>query len=187
MPPQEGKIRSKDLSYSTSLPPFLQRLHAQHTGNHTDRDPDRHENPVARPKRVKTGDDDDGPTVVDESGETVSKAELEKLTNGSNEDTLDGDGAKNVTGAVAEGQEPVGSGAIQAGENAAERSDDKVTDGRVVGSKKRKVGKVVGEDVEEDATEIESKDQPSAKKFAKKVKKKAKPIKLAFDDEGDEG
>ena len=72
----EGKIKAKDLQYDNSLPPFLQRLHAQNAGRG---DQDRHERPLARPKRAKDHDEDDEPTVVDEAGETVSKAELEKI------------------------------------------------------------------------------------------------------------
>ena len=72
----EGKIKAKDLQYDNSLPPFLQKLHAQNAGIG---DQDRHERPLARPQRARTHDEDDEPTVVDEAGETVSKAELEKM------------------------------------------------------------------------------------------------------------
>ena len=166
----EGKIKSKDLQYDNSLPPFLQKLHAQNAGRGDD---DRHERPIARPKRAKAHDEDEEPTMVDEAGETVSKAELEKMTSAaSGED-------ENVK-TVGEGSaEPKASGALQ---DDIRRSYQKITDG--ASTKKRRVAKVVGE---ENEAEVNGKDgeteEPSAKKIVKKAKKKAKPIKLAFDDD----
>ena len=171
--PQEAKIKSKDLSYEATLPPFLQRLHAQKAGRG---DEDRHERPVARPTRVKTADEDDGPTVVDEGGETVSKEELEQLAKG---ESAEESGL--VRGESIGDGEPKASGALPNGDGDGTRSEQKVTDGTAV--KKRKVGKVIGEDGEEGkgngGQEVEN--ETPMKKF----KKKGKPIKLAFDD--DEG
>lgn len=173
----EGKIKSKDLSYESTLPPFLQRLHAQKAGL---ADQDRHERPVARPRRTKAGDEDDGPTVVDESGDLVSTAEFEKLTKepSAQEDS-------NVKGALEGSGEPEGSGAIQEGEGEERKGGPKVTDGAAIG-KKRKVAKVVGDEAENEP--VGADDGPNAKVVKKVKKKKGKPIKLAFDqDEGDEG
>ena len=71
------KIKSKDLSYDSSLPPFLQRLRDQNSG----RDTDRHEREIARPKGKKDAqaEEDDGPTVVDDSGETVTKEQITSM------------------------------------------------------------------------------------------------------------
>ena len=169
----EGKIKSKDLQYDNSLPPFLQKLHAQ---NAATGDGDRHERPAPRPKKANAHDEDDEPTVVDEAGETVSKAELEKMTS-----TASGEG-ENLKTVGEESAEPKGSGAIQ---DAVQRSDQKVTEGTA--TKKRKVAKVVGD---ENEVEVNDKDgeseELSAKKVAKKAKKKAKPIRLAFDDDGED-
>jgi hypothetical protein len=169
----EGKIKSKDLSYEATLPPFLQKLHAQKAGWG---DQDRHERPLARPKRAKAHDEDDEPTVVDEAGETVSKAELDKMTTaqeGNGED-------ENVKTVGEESEQPKGSGAIQ---DQVQRTDQQVTDGTA--TKKRKVAKVVGEGEEEGnaTTKTHSDNESAAKKVAKKAKKKAKPIKLAFDED----
>jgi hypothetical protein len=164
-----GKIKSKDLSYDSSLPPFLQRLRAQNTGYGDDGDPDRHERPLARPKKAKNPDDDDGPTFVDESGETVTKEDYEKQLRGDAEGEED---AGNVTGELKGDGKPEASGALPG-----LRVEQKLTDGAAV--KKRKMAKVVGED-EEEGTE-----KSTTQKAPKKAKKKAKPIKLAFDD--DEG
>lgn len=167
------KIKSKDLSYTSELPPFLQRLHEQKAGRG---DADRHEFQTARPKKAKNPDDDDGPTMVDESGENVSKDDLQKL------------GAAETVGNTVTGdmsaEEPKGSGALQDGDSAGRKGKESVTDG--VAFKKRKVGKVVGDDEAEDGAEKDpEKDEAGTKKAVKKAKKKAK-VKLAFDD-GDEG
>lgn len=71
-----GKIKSKDLSYDSALPPFLQRLHDQKAGRG---DVDRHEREIARPKRARDADADaeDESVVVDERGEVVNLKEVE--------------------------------------------------------------------------------------------------------------
>lgn len=168
-----GKIKAKDLSYDSALPPFLQRLHAQNAGRG---DTDRHERAIARPKRAKDPNDDDGPTVVDESGETLTKNEVAHLTN----DSAAKDEDSTMGGKLADDGEPA---ALRADvKHEAQRADQKVTDGTA--QKKRKVGKVVGEEddeVENDAKRLNLVSKPSSK-AAKKPKKKAKPIKLAFDE-----
>lgn len=166
------KIKSKDLSYTSELPPFLQRLHAQKAGRG---DTDKHEFQVARPKREKNPDDDDGPTIVDESGENVSKEDFQKL--GAAETV-----GNAVTGEVTS-EEPKSSGALPDEAGAGRKGKENVTDGTA--AKKRKVGKVVGEDEPGDQGKDDEKDEGGAKKAVKKAKKKAK-VKLAFDD-GDEG
>jgi hypothetical protein len=169
-----GKIKSKDLSYDSTLPPFLQRLRAQNTGYGDDGDPDRHEVPLARPKKAKNTDDDDGPTFVDESGEMVSKADYERQLKG--EETgdsvtgeLNGDGKLEASDALSADSKP--------------RVEQKLTDGTAV--KKRKVAKVVGDEDEDDSSKPSGAEKDIAPKAVKKAKKKAKPIKLAFDE--DEG
>lgn len=170
-----GKIKSKDLSYDSSLPPFLQRLRAQNTGYGDNGDPDRHERPLARPKKAKNPDDDDGPTFVDESGDTVSKEDYEKQLRG---DIEGEDVAGTVTGELKGDGKPEASGALPG--DSGPRVEQKVTDGTAV--KKRKMAKVVGED-DENAPEAGGVEKGSTQKGPKKAKKKAKPIKLAFDDE----
>ncbi|KAK3679969.1 hypothetical protein LTR78_000346 [Recurvomyces mirabilis] len=180
-----GKIKAKDLSYDSSLPPFLQRLHDQKAGRG---DQDLHERQLARPKRDKNADEDDGPTVVDESGDVVSKDELEKL----NADAIGGDSpGEDVGGSVSgdlgkgdggDGVEEVrASGALPV--DGGKKDDAKVSTG--LGARKRKAGKVVGEEKDIDAP---CDDGPTSKNKAtsKSKKKKVKPVKLAF-DHGDEG
>ncbi|KAF2161262.1 hypothetical protein M409DRAFT_69870 [Zasmidium cellare ATCC 36951] len=167
------KIKSKDLSYDSSLPPFLQRLHNQNAGRG---DTDRHERQIARPKKSKDPNDDDGPTVVDESGETLSKDEVDKLTNQPEPGVED---TENVKGELDPATEPKASGALPD----PKASENKVTDGTA--TKKRKVAKAVGKDHEDDeTTEKPGEDaEKSVAKTVKKAKKKAKPVKLAFDDD----
>ena len=163
----EGKIKSKDLSYESTLPPFLQKLHAQKAGFG---DADRHERPIARPKRAKEHDEEDEPTVVDESGETVTKADLKKMT--ASEDNEDTVATKNV--------EVESTDAAQTNSSKVEQ---KVTDGTA--ARKRKAVKIVGEEATEagDSGVANGDQEPSSAKPAKKAKKKAKPIKLAFDED----
>ena len=175
----EKKIKSKDLSYDSALPPFLQRLHDQNAGRG---DTDRHERAIARPKRAKDPNEDDGPTIVDDSGETLSKAEVEKLT----ADTALKDDTPGVTGKIDPYVEPKVSGALPSGERSvstaqsgATRTEQKITDGTT--QKKRKLGKAIGDD---DGAAEESKIRDaSTTKSIKKAKKKAKPVKLAFGDD----
>lgn len=162
-----GKIKAKDLSYDSTLPPFLQRLHDQNAGRG---DLDRHERAIARPKKEKVRDDEDEPTVVDESGETLSKDEIAKLTT-----TDDG----NSKGQVIDDTQPNASGVKQDGGGEAKRVEQRLTDGTA--TKKRKAVKVVGD--EDVRGETNGEKVVSTKSASKPKKKKAKPIKLAFDDE----
>ena len=170
--PSEGKIKSKDLSYESTLPPFLQRLHAQKAGLG---DEDRHERPIARPKRVKANDEDDGPTVVDESGEMLSKEEMEKMSGGAEKEGEDIRPTENGKGAGDGDEEEKSLSNAQDGN--APKTDQKITDG--MASKKRKVAKVVGEEDRDLVVEKAYGKEPKVKK----AKKKAKPIKLAFNED----
>lgn len=174
MPEGKIKIKAKDLTYESTLPPFLQRLHAQNAGRG---DQDRHERPIARPTRAKAHDEDDEPTVVDEAGETVSKGELENMSSAQDGDARGED--ENVNTVGEKYAKPKASGATQ---DEVQRSDQKITDGTA--TKKRKVAKVVGEDDEaETSINANGKDEAVTKQVIKKAKKKAKPIKLAFDED----
>src|SRR5690349_5732464 len=66
------KLSAKNLSYDASLPPFLQRLHAQNTTS-----------PAAlpRPKRATNPNDseEDEPVYVDADGATIDASELRSL------------------------------------------------------------------------------------------------------------
>jgi hypothetical protein len=180
------KITPKNLSYNTSLPPFLQRLHNSSTTNSASLD-GRHERAIARPKRARDADADkeDEPVFVDEeTGEVVSAEEFKAL------------------GAGREGEqvEAGGDGEIVVGETEKEergrgKEKEKGKHAAIIGaSRKRKAAKVVGgdESAEEEGTRVErraaqSKKEAVAQPLAngKKAKAKGKKVKLSFgDDEG---
>jgi len=169
-----GKIKAKDLSYDSSLPPFLQRLHAKNAGRG---DTDRHERAIARPTRAKDPNDDDGPTIVDDSGETLTKDEVDKLTTDAADEVKAADGQGDSAG----DGEAKASGALPTAEVAGgKRMEQSVTSGTA--QKKRKVAKVVGEEVDEDGGDA-TKTDAAGGKAAKKMRKKAKQLKLAFDED----
>nr|POF13570.1 hypothetical protein CFP56_02593 [Quercus suber] len=159
-----GKIKGKDLSYDKALPPFLQRLHAQKAGHG---DADRHEREIARPRKAKDVNDDDGPTVVDERGETLSKNDVEDLTRSRSTDDM-----------RAALDEPAPS------ETAARQGSSRVAEQKLItggAPKKRKAVMVLGSDGDNSQNMSNKSDQ-----LPKKPRKKAKPIKLAFANDDDE-
>lgn len=177
-------FKAKDLHYDhDNEPAFLRRIRAQNSGLD-----DRHERPVARPKRVKVDDEDDAPTYVTQDGnETLGKEDYEKLMASENERGRDADGAGEETPGVrgkSVGSEPKASGALPVG--TVETGTDEAKKTKPVteaglGSKKRKVARVVGEESDDDQV---NGDQTESKVATKtKPKKKAKPIKLSFGDD----
>ncbi|KAK4939171.1 hypothetical protein LTR10_020470 [Elasticomyces elasticus] len=143
----------------------------------------RHNVQIARPKkdRLKTGDDDDDPVIVDEQGELVGKEEFERRQK------QDEDPGQQP-GVETEKDDDEATGKEQPSER------QKVTEiGNPGNLKKRKAAKVVG--AEDDAggevgTATESKTKKeekgdfraTQKKDAGATKKKGKKIKLSFDD-----
>ncbi|CAG8957100.1 hypothetical protein HYFRA_00009301 [Hymenoscyphus fraxineus] len=188
-----SKITPKNLSYDTTLPPFLARLQATNASSDG-----RHEYAVARPKKVRSAEDeaDDEPVYFnEESGETLTKSEWEeKEKEKEKEKELD------ISG-------------IGEGEGDADATDgigkEKAKEERVAaigGSRKRKVGKVIGgeEEVDEgvvyerakehikktgkvsgttDGKKGDLKAEVGPKKPAAAKKKVGKKIKLSFGDE----
>lgn len=157
------KITSKNLSYDTSLPPFLAALRAQSSGNGGP-DPISAAQRRSAKKRSDSEEAEDVPLVVDEDGNVV-QVEVDK------------------DGVVTE-KPKAGSAEPQSDEAAKEA---KVEGKSAIGGRKRKVGKVVGEDAEEkDVKDSGSKKTKDGEKEAskdRKPKKKAKKIKLSFDEE----
>ncbi|KAI5457591.1 hypothetical protein BGZ63DRAFT_62307 [Mariannaea sp. PMI_226] len=164
MPP---KITSKNLSYDTSVPPFLAALRAQASGS-SGPDPILTAQRRGVKKRSDSEEAEDVPLVVDEEGNVVKDLEVDK----------DGVVLKDFL------------------DHGQESKDKSVKDPEAGGTKtsfggrKRKVGKVIGDtaDQAEDKASgnqqeqtIEAKD----KSKERKPKKKPKKIKLSFDE--DEG
>jgi hypothetical protein len=168
-----SKITPKNLSYDSTLPPFLARLQA----NNNSRD-DRHEFSIARPKKMRTAEDEaeDEPVYFnEESGETLTKSEWEANEAGKDEERADQkDAAKGSEDATSTAEE------LKGGKG---KKDEKVA---VIGiGKKRKVGKIVGgEDDDEPAIEEKKASKQESKKVEKgKSAKKGKKIKLSFGDD----
>ncbi|KAG9791575.1 hypothetical protein ABEF93_001884 [Exophiala dermatitidis] len=180
-------FNAKNLSYNKQEPAFLRKLKGEFGGLDG-----RHNVQIARPKkdRLKTGDDDDDPVILDEQGERVEKEEFERRMR-------EGDEVKEST--------PTETGEAKVeGESGtdAERERQKVTEiGSSTALKKRKVGKVVGaeDEGEPDLDGNETHEPPKKAQTAQKkvedgestntkkpgsgaAKKKAKKIKLSFDD-----
>ncbi|RAK95247.1 DUF4604 domain-containing protein [Aspergillus ibericus CBS 121593] len=162
-------FKSKDLAYDAKEPAFLQRLKSQY-GNTSGR----LERPIARPRKPRDDNDDDGPTYVDEeSNEIISKEEYEALVRG--EDDKEDEDAK---------KDPEQSGTGEDGKpNAKTEADAPISKqnlAEIGGPRKRKQGKVVGEEnTTEEAEEAQQK-EPDTRKPRPKTKKKK--IKLSFDD-----
>jgi len=184
-------FNSKNLHYNKQEPAFLRRLKGEYGGQ------DGRQNYQApRPKRdrLKAGDEDDDPVIVDEQGETVGKEEFERRMRGdAGEAPEDRGGAttpKEGNHGGGTGDEELEVPAVKGGER------QKVTE--IAGSaatKKRKVGKVVGgdedledaaQDVSRSASATKGKDDkavvPTSKESTMAKKKKGKKIKLSFDE-----
>ncbi|KAI5860599.1 hypothetical protein GGS23DRAFT_230894 [Durotheca rogersii] len=203
----QPKITSKNLAYTSELPPFLARLRGQHQQQ---RDSDRPDPLLAAHRRAArprsaSEEAEDAPLVVDEAGNTVH-FDFEDETDTADVPSQAVDGREGGTGAGA----GAGAGADKGrgGENQNEaRNQEKVAG--IGAGKKRKVGRVVGGDDGEEGEEergqhtkarIAKGDRqlatPTAKnsdrkgeadtstKDAKQAKKKkAKKIKLSFGDD----
>ncbi|KAF2418500.1 hypothetical protein EJ08DRAFT_53628 [Tothia fuscella] len=169
-------FKSKNLEYDDRQPAFLRRLRGEISGS-TD-DPDRQVNPVARPKgasRLKK-DEDDGPTyVMEDTQESLSKAEYEALLIGRKE--------PKVTDRV-ESNEDGGEGLA---EDESTQPKQKVAAVGGLG-KKRKAAKIVGDETEEGLEKAQFDNAKPAEPDKKRLpkKKKTKAVKLSFGDDENE-
>ena len=156
-------------------PAFLRRLRAKHGGG----DSDRHERPLARPrKQVKDGEDDQPTYVVEGSQDTLSKAEYEALMGTANDEKQDEN-------------EPASSPQPDLGADKSARGGNEVSENVVPakqktaaigGSNKRRLAKVVGEDGDDDG-EPNVEEKGPAPTGKKPKAKKGKKVKLSFDEE----
>ncbi|ATZ52913.1 hypothetical protein BCIN_08g05300 [Botrytis cinerea B05.10] len=185
-----SKITAKNLSYNSTLPPFLQRLQS----NHESTSSGRHEFSIPRARKPidEDAERESEPVVFDEaSGETISREEWERRE----KEREDGETKEN------EGGEGGGEGELEKKENGDGDVGVKVGIG---GSRKRKVGKVIGglEEEEEEKEEGMNNNKSSNKKDTgnqkknesgkagavsktkpKAAAKKGKKIKLSFGDD----
>ena len=167
-------FKAKDLHYEKQEPAFLRKLRGEYGG-------DRHNVSIARPSkpRLDTGDDD-GPTIVDEAGESVTKDQYEAMARddelgkrtGSAEPSIEGENVK-----------------AQAGDSLPRKEEQLKPEklAAIGGSSKRKQGKVVGHEGEhqnEDTFEDKVNETHDPAQSSQKSKSKKKKIKLSFDEEG---
>jgi len=150
----EPKFNPKNLSYDSTLPPFLARLHGQHSSAQRDGGPDPTLAARRRPgvkKRSASEEAEDAPVVVDEHGNVVSAG------------LLDGEGGDTDREAgEAEAGGPAGlAGSSKEIEQKQEGGKQEKVAGIGGAAKKRKVGRVV---VNEDADENELDDNNSTGK-----------------------
>ncbi len=170
-----SKITPKNLSYDSTLPPFLARLQANN--NSTSRD-GHHEFSIARPKKERSKEDqaEDEPLYFnEETGESLTVAEWQAREKE----------------AEANDEEDKGAGGVK--ENDKEEKDCKEKMAAIGASKKRKAGKVVAANEDEDdafrkavaVVERNTSAPKSEKGKAEKCKpaKKAKKVKLSFGDD----
>ncbi|ESZ98289.1 hypothetical protein SBOR_1282 [Sclerotinia borealis F-4128] len=195
------KITPKNLSYDNTLPPFLQRLQANHSSSDG-----RHEFSIARPSKLRDEEEEreSEPVVFDEvSGETLSREEWERREKTREE--RDGGEGGDGEGEGKEGGEGEGKG----------NGKTEIETAKMAGigaSKKRKMGKIIGGLEDEDAygneeiststststsnnktpnrkdigkqkKEESSKAGATGKKNSKTAAKKGKKIKLSFGDD----
>lgn len=191
----EPKLNSKNLSYNSSLPPFLRALHAQTSGEAASGpDPILAARRRAAKKRSDSEEAEDQPLVVDEDGNVVKVG-------------VDAEGRLQEEPARGE-EDPTEQNNEEADGTRRERQKEKVAN--IGPGRKRKVGRVIGADSDDGeqpgrvksgatATEAEAegssrpkKEESGGPKDAKIVKKgqstqpktkKAKKIKLSFDPE----
>ncbi|RFU79386.1 hypothetical protein TARUN_2841 [Trichoderma arundinaceum] len=172
------KINSKNLSYNSSLPPFLAALRAQASGA-SGPDPILSAQRRGGKKRSSSEEAEDVPLIVDENGNAIEDIKVNKdgtVQESANEETNDDkkDGDPET-------------------EQSKANKDEPETTKASIGGRKRKVGKVIGENADSAApgdsaagekNEAASKDEKDAEQATnRKTKKKAKKIKLSFDEE----
>ncbi|KAL2752371.1 hypothetical protein ACRALDRAFT_1072332 [Sodiomyces alcalophilus JCM 7366] len=197
----EPKINSKNLSYTSTLPPFLRALHAQASGDAASGpDPILAARRRAAKKRSDSEEAEDQPLVVDKSGNVVrvgvdAEGRLQEEPAHRGEDPADknieadearrererekerekianiGPGRKRKVGRV------IGGGDDDDGEQAeGVRSGKRTTEEEAEGSSRSKKGEVGGE-------QKDAKHAKNGQGNPPKAKKKAKKIKLSFDPE----
>jgi Domain of unknown function (DUF4604) len=169
-------FNAKNLHYEKQEPAFLRRLKGETSG-------DRRTVSVARPRkpRLETGDDD-GPTIVDEEGENLTKQEYEALLQGkAKDDVLTTDVSTNAV----PDPEPQNKESLRQGDELLVRDEMKPSNVVTNGTKKRKHIKAVGVELQLDQSEADGAIvEPETKSNHSAKKKHKKKIKLSFDEPG---
>jgi hypothetical protein len=135
----------------------------------TSGDTARHEQPIARNKRLKKDDEDDAPTyVLEDTKESLTKEEYEALVSGKDPKT---------------GEEaPVGDKSTEIAQASDPKQKDKIAEVGA-GTKKRKAVKIVNEEHDDGSVESDQNSKQKGSQATKKPRKKGKAVKLTFGDE----
>ncbi|KAI9842161.1 MAG: hypothetical protein M1837_007448 [Sclerophora amabilis] len=177
-------FNAKNLSYELEQPSFLRKLRGEYDrGDHQ-----RHEHPIARPKRLRDGEEDDEPTYVEEgSNETVSKADYEAFLAKSANSQPNAEGSEKEKSDAQSDEGPASARHITNEPASSHEGRSKLQDNVAdIGSRnKRKVARIVAQDSHEDHEERENYSSPPAPKAGKKGKAKKK-VKLSFDSNVDQ-
>jgi hypothetical protein len=152
------KVSAKNLTYDSSLPPFLARLRGQQQAERSS-GPDPILAAQRRPgqKRSASEEAEDAPVVVDEEGNVV---DFPTIKESDNDDDRNKESADKKSG---EGDDTTNEGDGES-EKKGEIEKEKVAG--IGASRKRKVGRVVGEQSDEEATlakKRQSKDEEQAR------------------------
>ncbi|KAH8722648.1 hypothetical protein GQ44DRAFT_347681 [Phaeosphaeriaceae sp. PMI808] len=152
-------FKAKDLHFDNEQPAFLRRLRGELTSG----DSARHEQPIARNKRMNKNDEDDAPTyVLEDSNQSLTKEEYDAFVSGKNpgdeQTTMADDASKDAP------------------KDTELKQKDRIAEVGS-GSKKRKAAKVIANEQEE------SKESTTSETKVIKKPKKAKAVKLTFGDE----
>ncbi|KAI3337557.1 hypothetical protein HD806DRAFT_43431 [Xylariaceae sp. AK1471] len=166
------KITAKNLTYDTSLPPFLARLRGQQSA-HSGPDPILAAHRRPGQKRSASEDAEDAPLVVDEEGNVVD------LEDG----LIPGSG---VGGKDQQEKRETGEGKEAGEEEEDESKDQEKEREKVAGigaSRKRKVGRVVGEQSDNDEEGNKKKNTKAKNDEARIAKASADVRRLLHEDE----
>ncbi len=155
-------------------PAFLRKLRSQHGGS----DSARHERPLARPrKQVKDGEGDDTPTyVVENSQDTLSKAEYDALIKAQYSEEKGGEGSFSSPKADSKKFD----NPDESEESAVDAVLAKQHVAAIGASNKRRLAKVVGDEEERAKGVVKDKSQEGGRKVKSK---KGKRVKLSFSEE----
>ena len=157
-------------------PRFLRKLKGQYGGG----DAVRHERPIVRPKKHKDEDDDDAPTyVVEESHDTISKAEYDALL--AQTDRHKGDEQQaDLPKKVEDDTERLTVGEVESTQKHTNATQQIASIGA---STKRKLARIVGED----DVKVDDGQSPQSSAAPKTTKKHKKRVKLSFEEDAADG
>lgn len=172
-------FQSKNLHYEKNEPTFLKRLKGQYGD-------ERRDHQVSRPKnpRLATSGDDDGPTIVDETGQSITQDEYQAMVRGPTEAQEDPASQAAIQKEAPRSDNGIPHSDGVSGELHVDSNDRKpqaiIQSGP--GQKKRKQGKIIGTD-DQDVVEEGKVQAKGTGSKPKNRPRNAKKVKLSFEEE----